>query len=85
VEALALRQGGDGTGGGVSGTDTGDGFEVLADEVDVDLRPEGLEARLVEVDAGGEVALFEAEDDDARVDELLALNAGDDADDGVIK
>jgi hypothetical protein len=51
----------------------------------VDFGPEGFEALSVQVDAGGEIALFRAVDDDAGVDELLALNSRDHANDGVIK
>jgi hypothetical protein len=37
------------------------------------------------VDAGFKKALLQAEDDDARVDELFALDAGDYANDCVVK
>jgi phytoene dehydrogenase-like protein len=46
---------------------------------------EGGEARGVQLDARLEVVLRGAGDDDARVDELAALDARDDADDGVVK
>ena len=70
---------------GVAGADAGNGVEVIADEFDVGFGPEGAEAGGIEVDAGVEILLLEAEDDDGGVDELLALDAGNDAEDGVIK
>jgi hypothetical protein len=76
---------GDGTGGGVCGADLWEGIEVVANEIEVDLRPEGTEALIVDVDAGFEEALLQAEDDDASVDELFALYARDDANDCVVK
>jgi hypothetical protein len=44
VEALALGEAGDGSGGGVAGADARDGVEVVADEFDVGVAPEGEEA-----------------------------------------
>ena len=85
MEAFAQGEAGDGAGGGVCGADFGEGFEVFADEGNVEIGPEGVEARLVDVDAGFEELAREAEEDDAGVDELFALDAGDDAEDGVIK
>src|SRR5436305_671435 len=46
VEALAQREPGDGPAVRASGVDPRDGREVLADELDVHLRPEGQEAPL---------------------------------------
>jgi hypothetical protein len=85
VEALALGETGDGPGGSVALTDAGDGVEVLADEIGVGLGPESAQALWIESDAAVEVALFETEYDDGGVDEFLAFDAGDDAEDGVIK
>jgi hypothetical protein len=85
VEALALGELCDGASGGIALADAADGFKVFAGEVDVGFRPEGAKTGFVEVDAGCEIALFETEGNDAGVDEFLALDAGDDAEDGVIK
>jgi hypothetical protein len=85
VEALALGEAGDGAGSRIAGADARDGVEVLADEVDVGVGPEGEKASGIEMHAGVEVFLLEAEDDDGGVDELLAFDAGDDAEDDVIK
>jgi hypothetical protein len=85
MEALSLRELGDRTRGGVGGADAGKGFEAAADQLQIEFRPEGVEAVVVDVDAGFEEALLEAEDDDAGVDELFALDARDDADDCVVK
>ena len=85
VKALALGELGDGACCGIAGADAGEGFEVVADESEVELGPEGEEALLVDVDAGLEEALLEAEDEDAGVDKFFALDPGDDADDGVVK
>ena len=49
VEAPALRQLCDAAGGGISGADARHGLKVLANERNVDLRPEGDEANLVQV------------------------------------
>jgi hypothetical protein len=58
---------------------------VVPNKIEIDLRPERAEALIVDVDAGFKKALLQAEDDDARVDELFALDAGDDANDCVVK
>jgi hypothetical protein len=75
----------DGTGCGVCGADSREGFEVIANQIEIDLRPESAESLIVDVDAGFEEALLQAEDDDACVDELFALDARDDANDCVVK
>jgi hypothetical protein len=75
----------DGTGCGVCGADSSEGFDVVANQIEIDLRPERAEALIVEMDAGFEEALLQAEDDDASVDELFALDARDDANDCVVK
>jgi hypothetical protein len=85
VEALALTELRDGTGGGICGADSREGFDVVANQVEIDLRPERAEALIVDVDAGFEEALLQAEDNDAGVDELFALDARDDANDCVVK
>ena len=85
MKTLPLGEPGDGAGGGIAFADAADGFEVFAGEIDIGFGPEGAEAGFVEVDARGEVALLEAEGNDAGVDELLALDARDDAEDCVIK
>jgi hypothetical protein len=85
MEAFALAQFRDGTGGGVCGADSREGFEVVANQIEIDLRPEGAEALIVDVDASFKEALLEAEDDNACVDKLFALDAGDDANDRVVK
>jgi hypothetical protein len=58
---------------------------VVAHQIEIDLWPERVEASIVEVNAGFEEALLQAEDDDACVDELFALDARDDANDCVVK
>jgi hypothetical protein len=58
---------------------------VVPNKIEIDLRPERAEALIVDVDAGFKKALLQAEDDDARVDELFALDAGDYANDCVVK
>jgi hypothetical protein len=85
VETLALTELRDGTGCGICGTDPRKGFEVIANQIEIDLRPERAEALIVEVDASFEKALLQAEDNDACVDELFALDARDDANDCVVK
>jgi hypothetical protein len=85
VEAFALGEAGDGSGGSVARADTGDGVEMLADEVGVRVGPESAQAFGVEIDAGVEIALFKTEDNHRSVNEFLALDAGDDAEDGVVK
>jgi hypothetical protein len=85
VKALSLTQLRDGTGCGISGTDSREGFDVVANQIEIDLRPEGAEALIVDVDAGFKETLLQAEDDDAGVDELFALDARDNANDCVVK
>jgi hypothetical protein len=85
MEALSLAELGDGTGSGVGCADAGEGFEVVADKIEVELGPESVESLVVNVDAGFEEAVLQAEDDDSCVDELFALDARDDANDCVVK
>ena len=85
VEALAGRELGDGSGGFVAIADAGHGFEVLADEVEVGGGPERENAGGVDADAGSEVFFLAAVDDHGSVDELLPLDAGHHAENGVIK
>jgi hypothetical protein len=85
VEAFALAQLRDGTGCGICGTDPREGFDVVANQIEIYLRPERAKALIVDVDASFEEALLQAEDDDACVDELFALDARDDANDCVVK
>jgi hypothetical protein len=85
MEALSLAELGDGAGGGIGCADAGEGFEVVADECEIEFGPERAESLIVDVDAGFEKAVLEAEDDDACVDELFALDARDDANDCVVK
>jgi hypothetical protein len=47
---------------------------MLADEIQVQRRPERGQALCIEVDAAIEEGVFRALQDDARVDELLALH-----------
>jgi len=58
---------------------------VVANQIEIDLWPESAEALIVNVDAGFEEALLQAEDYDARVDKLFALDARDDANNCVVK
>ena len=61
-------------------------FEVLRARVEVDRRGQSAFSRASSSShARAEESLRGAEEDDARVDELLAVDARDDADDGVIK
>jgi hypothetical protein len=85
VEALALTQLRDGAGCGVCSTDSREGFDVVANQIEIDLWPERAEALVVDVYAGFEEAVLQAEDYDACVDELFALDARDDANDCVVK
>jgi hypothetical protein len=85
MEALTLAELGDGASGGVGGADAWEGFEMAADQLQIELGPKGAEALLVDVDASFEEALLQAEDDDPSVEELFALDARDDADDSVVK
>jgi hypothetical protein len=85
VEAFALAQLREGAGRGVCGADSREGFKVVANQIEIDLWPEGAEALTVDVDACFKEALLQAEDDNARVDELFALDAGNDANDRVVK
>jgi hypothetical protein len=81
VEALAEGAVGNRARVGVARADGGEGFEVLAEERDVEGRPEGSEAELVDFYPGFEEFPGGAENDYARVDEFFALHAGDDSDD----
>jgi hypothetical protein len=85
VKPLAGRQTSNGSGGGIAGTDAGHGFEVLPHEVYIERGPEGLQARFVNVYAGAQEGLLGAENDYASIYELLPVDAGDDAQHGVIK
>jgi hypothetical protein len=85
VEALALGKVGDGAGVWVTVADAENRVEVLADEIDVSVGPERGEAAGIEMHARLEEFLLEAEDDNGGVDELLAFDARDDAEDDVIK
>jgi hypothetical protein len=85
VKSFLLAELGDGTGGGVGGADAGEGFEVVADEHEIEFGPESVKSLIVDVDVGFEEAVLEAEDDDACVDELFALDARDDANDCLVK
>ena len=85
MEAFALAELRDRAGGRVGGADAGEGFEMAADEIKIELGPEGAEPLIIDVDTSFEEALLQAEDDDTCVDELFALDARDDADDGVVK
>lgn len=58
---------------------------MVANQIEIDLWPESAEALIVNVDAGFEEALLQAEDYDARVDKLFALDARDDANNCVVK
>jgi hypothetical protein len=75
----------DGTGCWVCGADSRESFDVVANQIEIDLWPESSEALIVDVDAGFEEALLQAEDYDARVDKLFALDARDDANNCVVK
>jgi len=59
--------------------------EMFAHQVGVGFGPERFEARRIEVYARGEISLLKAENDHAGIDELLPLDAGHDAQEGVIK
>jgi len=85
VKALALRESGDRACGGISGTDADDGIGVLAKSFDLEVGPKCTEPDLVDGDFGREVAALAAKDDDTCVKELLSLDAGDDAEDCVVK
>jgi hypothetical protein len=85
MEALSLAELRDWTGIRVRRADAGKGFEVVADEIEIEFGPESAEPLIVDVDACFEEAMLEAEDDDSSVDELFALDAGDDANDCVVK
>jgi hypothetical protein len=85
VEALALAQLRDGTGCRICCTDPRERFDVVANQIEIDLWPESAESLIVDVNAGFKEALLQAEDDDACVDELFALDARDDANDCVVK
>jgi hypothetical protein len=58
---------------------------VSSDQIEVEVGPEGAKALVVDVDAGFEEALLQAEDDYACVEKLFALDTGDDANDCVVK
>ena len=85
MEAFALAQLRDGAGRWVCGADSRESFKVVANQIEIDLWPEGAEALIIDVDACFKEALLQAEDDNARVDELFALDAGNDANDRVVK
>jgi len=85
MEPLAEFETRDGSGGQVAGADSGHGFQVLAHEIHVECRPQGLEPRFIDVHASAEEPVFGAKKDDTRVYELLAVDAGNDAQRGVIK
>jgi hypothetical protein len=58
---------------------------MVVNELEVELRPESVEAAIVDLDAGFEELKLKAKDDDPNVDELFALDARDDANDCVVK
>src|ERR1700678_1781247 len=85
VKPLSLRKPGDWASRRISGADTWNRLQMLAYQLDIDSRPQSFEPLLVQVDACGEVALFQAEDNNAGVDELLPLDARHHTNRGVIK
>jgi hypothetical protein len=85
VEAFSLAELGDGAGGRVGRANAGKGFKVVADEIDVQVGPKCVQSLVIDVYAGFEEAVLQAEDDDACVDELFALDARDNANDCVVK
>src|SRR5262249_14160935 len=58
--------------------------EILTNHVEIDVRSEGTQPRLVDLDASGEILQRRARHDHADVDELLALDPRDQANDGVV-
>src|ERR1051326_3898197 len=85
MEPFADREAGDWSGGGIAGTDFGNGLEVLADELDVEVRPQCSQARFVDVHASSQILLLHAKENDAGVYKLLEFDARDNTEQGVIK
>src|SRR4051812_26922081 len=85
VEAGALRERADVAGVGTAGADFRDGREIGFDDVDVDGWCEHVQSRAIERDAAIEIAAGRAEDDHAGIEKLAAIDARNDAHDGVIK
>jgi hypothetical protein len=88
VPAFAEAERGDGTGGGIPGADARDEGELAREEIDcfiVEVGREGDEAATIELDAGVEESSRAADEDNAHVEAFAALDAGNDADDDVLK
>src|SRR3954451_22584732 len=84
VEALRLDQRGDRPAAGVAGRYRLEGAQVGANLCKVDLRREEAQTLFRHFDLRREVVGFRREDDDAGIEDLLPLDLGDDADDGVV-
>ncbi len=69
----------------IAGGDSRNGFEVLPNQFYIQVRPEGLQARFIDMHTSRKKMLLGAIDNDAGVYELLALDPGHDAKDSVIK
>jgi len=65
--------------------DSCDGFEMLSNQIYVQVRPEGLQARFIDIRTRRKKTLLGAVDNDAGVYEFLALDPRNDAKDSVIK
>jgi hypothetical protein len=85
VKAFALGQLGDRAGIRNPLADRRERFEMAPNDVEVHIGPERAKAFLIHVHARPEEAMIEAEQYDTGVDELFAVDAGHDAQYGVIK
>ena len=70
--------------GRVAGRNRFEGAQVGPHFFEVDFRREEAQALLRDLNLRREVIGLRCEDDDAGVEELLALDLGDDADDGIV-
>jgi hypothetical protein len=85
VKAFALGQLGDGARIRNPLADRRECFEVAPHDLEVHIGPERAQAILIHVHARPEEAMLEAEQNDTGVDELFTVDAGYDAQYGVIK
>jgi hypothetical protein len=85
VEALCLAQRRQGTSFGAASANLLEGGQVPSDDVHVRVRRERVQAAPVELNPSPQEAPFFAKEENASVDELLALYTGHHPDNGVVK
>jgi hypothetical protein len=85
VEAFALRKLRDGAGIRIAAADFHESLQMVAHEVKIDIGPGGGQTLFVNVDVCSEESPAKTEQNNAGVEELLAINPGYDTKHGVIK